>query len=184
MVANFTVMAFASAVDKRRMPDLETARGKELRPVVETIPKLSKPIQTNPRKMEGNPRQKSLDSLGFLRPIRDFSMGYSDSKQKTRPPSRVQLSRASCRTLSRSPQGALPRLGEGSRSAGSENRRPLHAVALHPSPPCIIRSAHWPKVPRLLILEKDLLGFGFDRRRGRSRLRTGPRTTLTDHGAM
>jgi hypothetical protein len=40
-------------------------------------PKNSKEIQRNPRKKEVIPSQKDLDSLGFLRPIRAFSMGYS-----------------------------------------------------------------------------------------------------------
>jgi hypothetical protein len=38
-----------------------------------------------------NPRKKSLDFLGFIRPIRGFSTGLSDSKSKNffSPPSRL-----------------------------------------------------------------------------------------------
>jgi hypothetical protein len=39
-------------------------------------------IQRNPNKMEENPSKKDLDSLGFLRPIWAFSMGYAGFSQE------------------------------------------------------------------------------------------------------
>jgi hypothetical protein len=41
-------------------------------------PNLTKPVQARPNKS----KQKRLDLFGFIRPNRDFSMGYDDSKQK------------------------------------------------------------------------------------------------------
>jgi hypothetical protein len=34
----------------------------------------------NPSRIEAKPRRKPLDSLGFIRANRDFSMGYGNSK--------------------------------------------------------------------------------------------------------
>jgi hypothetical protein len=48
-------------------------------------PNFSKPNQAKPNRTKENqekPRKKSLDFLGFLRPNRDLSMVYDDSKPK------------------------------------------------------------------------------------------------------
>jgi hypothetical protein len=51
-------------------------------PEFQEKPSHSKELQDNPRKKEANPMEEGLDSLGFLRPIRDFSMGYGGNFQK------------------------------------------------------------------------------------------------------
>jgi hypothetical protein len=48
-------------------------------------PNFSKPDQAGPsraKENQGKPRKKSLDFFGFLRPNRDFSISYGDSKEK------------------------------------------------------------------------------------------------------
>jgi hypothetical protein len=45
-----------------------------------------------PNKIQANPnksKQNCLDLLGFIRPNRDFSMSYDESKQKNPVPSRA-----------------------------------------------------------------------------------------------
>ena len=53
----------------------------------EFFPSKSKSIQTNPNRTKRN----SLDLFGFIRPNLDFSMGYSESKQKFSPPVSTRL---------------------------------------------------------------------------------------------
>jgi hypothetical protein len=48
-------------------------------------PIFSKPVQAEPSQSKKNQEKWAwipLDSLGFLRPNRDFSMGYKESKPK------------------------------------------------------------------------------------------------------
>jgi hypothetical protein len=49
---------------------------------IQVNPNHSKPFQGKPRKKEEIPRQKDLDSLGFLRAIRGLSMRYSEFPRK------------------------------------------------------------------------------------------------------
>jgi hypothetical protein len=148
MVANFTVMAFASAVDKLRMPRRRPAEGRGCvlsSKRFQTTPRQSKQIQGKWKGIQGKNPWILLDSLVRIGTFQWVTAIPNKNSTAESSPTFESIKSDALR---------LPTRGAFLRSTAPEGitvGRPRMksssspAATLHPSPPCVIRSAHGPK---------------------------------------